>query len=135
MRALLAGLLCIAGLAGAASAEDCTTLATQLEMNDCAARAFDAADADLNRTYGDVVAQLTDDPAGLGKLRAAERAWVAFRDAECGFAAKGVETGSIYPMILFACRQAMTEDRLATLKGYLVCPEGDLACPVPRQPD
>jgi uncharacterized protein YecT (DUF1311 family) len=119
--------------AGGAAAEDCGTLATQLEMNACAGRNFDRADAELNRVYGEVTARLGGDAAGLGRLRAAERAWVAFRDTECDFAAVAVEQGSIHPMIWAGCREAMTLDRTEALRGYLACEEGDLACPVPAQ--
>jgi uncharacterized protein YecT (DUF1311 family) len=120
------------GLAGPAiAAEDCSTLATQSEMNDCAGRNFGAADQELNRVYREVVKRLADDPEGLGKLKAAERTWVAHRDAECAFVAMSVEGGSIYPMILLGCREEMTMDRTATLNGYLACPEGDLSCPLP----
>lgn len=120
------------GWTGAAlAAEDCSTLETQSEMNACAARNFDAADTALNRAYREVVGRPADDPEGLGKLKAAERAWVAYRDAECTFAAMSVEEGSIYPMIWHGCREALTAERTAALNRYLACQEGDLDCPVP----
>lgn len=117
----------------AAAAEDCTALATQGEMNGCAGRNFAAADADLNTLYRQVTERLAGDAEGLGKLKAAERAWVAFRDAECAFAAMSVEGGSIYPMILLGCRETMTRERISALRGYLSCEEGDLSCPLPPE--
>ncbi|MFT3973522.1 MAG: lysozyme inhibitor LprI family protein [Amaricoccus sp.] len=125
--------LAVLALAGPVAAEDCTTLATQLEMNQCAGRNFDAADTALNQTWRAVTARLAGDAAGLGKLKAAERAWVAFRDAECTFQSMGVEGGSIYPMIWTECRETLTRERAATLQGYLACEEGDLPCPLPPQ--
>lgn len=121
------------GAAGAALADrDCSGLDTQMEMNACAGENYQAADAELGVTYKAVVARLAADPDTLKLLRAAERTWIAFRDAECGFASSGVAGGSIQPMIYAGCLQAQTEARTATLKSYLSCQEGDLSCPVPQ---
>ncbi len=123
----------LAGLsAGAlARAEDCSALATQMEMTACAGRNYDAADAELNRLWKQLTARLAGNDPARAEAVAAQRAWIAFRDAECTFAASSVEGGSIYPMIYTACRQALTEDRSRTLGGYLSCEEGDLSCPLP----
>lgn len=125
--------LLAASWAGGAAAEDCGTYETQGEINACAGRNFDAADAELNGVYREVTHRLKDDAEGLGKLKSAERAWIAYRDADCAFAAMSVEGGSIYPMILLACREAATRGRIAALKGYLQCEEGDLSCPLPAE--
>jgi uncharacterized protein YecT (DUF1311 family) len=130
MRWLLTSMV-LGSAGGAMAAEDCSTFATQSEMNDCAGRNFEAADKQLNRVYREVVQRLADDSDGLGKLKAAERAWVAYRDAECSFIAMSVEGGSIYPTIWLGCRESMTADRTAALNGYLTCAEGDLGCPLP----
>lgn len=134
---LCAGALAILiplGIAGAAAAdEDCGNFNTQSEMNDCAAKNYRAADAALGSIYKKVVARLKDDPDGLKLLKDAERAWIAFRDAECSFASSGVEGGSIQPMIEAECFQAQTEARTAMLKTYLACEEGDLSCPLPPE--
>lgn len=100
-------------------------------MNVCAGEAYAAADAELNTAYKQIVARLAGDPDGLAALRAAERAWVAFRDAECAFQSSGVEGGSIYPMVQAGCLEGLTRDRLEALNGYLACEEGDLSCPAP----
>ena len=120
------------GWTGAAlAAEDCSALATQSEMNDCAGRNYGAADKELNRVYRAVVDRLAGDADGLGKLKAAERAWVAYREASCTFEAMSVEGGSIYPMIWLGCREQLTTERTAVLDRYLACQEGDLSCPLP----
>lgn len=129
MRPLLILLLGL-GLASTAAAEDCSKFSTQLDMNQCAARNFDSADAELNRVYRQVADRLASDPEGLAKLKAAERAWIAFRDAQCTFATMAVEGGSIQPMILHECNEAETRARTRTLQGYLECQEGDFACPL-----
>ena len=132
MHRVIAGLVLLLPLP-ALAAEDCTRLSTQLEMNFCAGRNREAADAALNEAYRRIVARLGTDTATLGQLREAQRAWIAFRDAECTFAASGVEGGSIYPMILLGCRETMTRERISALRGYLSCEEGDLSCPLPPE--
>ena len=37
----------------------------------------------------------------------------------------------MYPMLLTICLDRLTAARLAQLRNYLLCEEGDLACPVP----
>lgn len=133
MHRVIAGLVLLLPLP-ALAAEDCTRLSTQLEMNFCAGRNREAADAALNEAYRRIVARLGTDTATLGQLREAQRAWIAFQDAECTFAASGVEGGSIYPMIHADCLREATEARTAALQTYLDCAEGDLSCPLPPAP-
>lgn len=99
----------------------------QADLNACAGKGLRQADAALNETYGRLMQRLKPAPA----LRDAQRAWIRFRDGECDFATIGVEGGSIRPMVVAQCRQRLTEQRLARLRRYLSCQEGDLACPVP----
>ena len=51
--------------------------------------AYKKADAELNVLYRQITARLKDDKATTELLVAAQRAWVAFRDAECAFSASG----------------------------------------------
>lgn len=92
-----------------------------------AAASFKKADAALNATYSELMAQLSG--ASGQKLRVAQRAWLAFRDAECAYQGSAVEGGSAQPMVVSSCMAALTEDRVQQLRGYLSCEEGDLACP------
>jgi len=89
------------------------------------------ADAELNASYRQIRERLKGDAAKTDLLAKAERAWVAFRDAECAFAASGVEGGSVQPTVLAGCRADLTQKRVEELKEYLACEEGDLSCPVP----
>ena len=130
MRYILAVIgLCLAGPALADT--DCDNAQDQATMTHCAAQEAKTADAELNKDYKEIVARLADDTAGLQKLKAAQRAWVAFRDAECAFQESGVDGGSVAPMINQNCITSLTEDRIAQLQTYLQCEEGDLSCPVP----
>jgi uncharacterized protein YecT (DUF1311 family) len=131
MRALslLAVLMLLA--AWPAAAQNCGPDATQMDLNDCAGDGLRKADAALNETYGRIMNRLKPTPAVAQALREAQRAWLRFRDGECDFATAGVEGGSIRPMLVAQCRQQLTEQRVAQLRRYLSCQEGDLACPVP----
>jgi len=117
--------------AGPAMAADCPGQ-TQSDLNMCAGAAFRAADAALNTSYKAILGRLKQNDGTRNKLVAAQRAWLGFRDAECAFAAAGVQGGSIAPMIELNCRADLTKSRQKDLAGYLSCQEGDLSCPVPH---
>ena len=108
---------------------DCANAADQATLNACADASLKKADAELNALYRQITGRL--DPEGRAHLVAAQRAWIAFRDAECKFAASAVEGGSAYPMVHADCLASLTEARIADFKAYLACGEGDLSCPVP----
>lgn len=127
---LLAAVMLAAGPARAACEDDATT---QAELNDCAGQSFAKSDLALNGLYREIMQRLGRDSAEARQLVAAQRAWIAFRDAECDFAASGVEGGSIYPMTVVNCRDTLTQRRIDDLKFYLSCEEGDTSCPVPPQ--
>jgi len=61
------------------------------------------------------------------RLRAAQRAWIAFRDLDCQ-ARAGSRGGSFHPAALQLCLERLTDERTATLKRELACEEGDLSC-------
>jgi uncharacterized protein YecT (DUF1311 family) len=126
-------LLAVAGLAGAdaATAQPCTDRPSQGDMSRCAAAAYKRADAELNEAYRKILTRLVDDAEAKRRLVAAQRAWIAFRDAECAFATAPGADGSVYPYLLTTCLAGLTEARLGQLQVYLDCREGDLACPVP----
>ena len=84
-------------------------------------------------TLAAVTARLRDARPLADKLVNAQRAWIAYRDAECNFSSANAEGGSVYPMVVSTCLDDLTKARTDTLKGYLSCEEGDLACPVPAK--
>ncbi len=110
-------------------AADCTG-DDQASLDQCADEAYKAADATLNKQFKEIEGRLSDSPDAKKLLVAAQRAWIAFRDNECAFAASGVDGGSVYPMIVSDCLAGLTEARSAQFKEYLSCEEGDLSCPV-----
>ncbi|HZG31901.1 MAG TPA: lysozyme inhibitor LprI family protein [Sphingopyxis sp.] len=106
---------------------DCDNPQYQVEMNFCAGRGYDAADAELNAQYKLTVAALKardkdidrsydTQPTHYDTLLAAQRAWIAYRDQHClseSFAARG---GSMAPMLHSGCMARLTKQRTAELK-------------------
>ena len=128
---LLGSLALVASVAHAQA--NCADATDQATMTACADRAYKKSDGELNRTYQAVTARLRDAQPLADKLVSAQRAWIAYRDAECRFSSANVEGGSAYPMVVSTCLDDLTKARTETLKGYLACEEGDLACPVPAK--
>lgn len=94
---------------------------------------FQKADKTLNATFRQVEHRLSDDADGKTRLINAQKAWISFRDAECTFQSSGEDGGSAAPMVVAACKAALTTERTKQLNAYLGCQEGDLACPVPAE--
>ncbi|WP_377296486.1 lysozyme inhibitor LprI family protein [Rhizobium sp. SGZ-381] len=121
----LAAFLC----AGAALAEeepqvDCDKAEVQKELNYCAERDFQAADADLNaqwkatrKVMADFDRQLGAAERGAEKaLLKGQRAWLEYRDGQCeseAFAARG---GTLEPMLLMSCKAEISKVRTEELK-------------------
>src|SRR4051812_11118953 len=101
-------LLAALALSGVAPAQ------TQYELNDAADKAYHAADDALNASYKNLLAELDDQ--GKKKLQVAQRAWIAFRDAECESQSDRFRNGSIQPLIYADCAKLLTEARTAELK-------------------
>ena len=96
--------------------QDCGQLVAQMVMNQCAGANLDAADAALNAVYQKVMAQQTDQKS-KDQLKDLERAWMAYRDKECAFEIGPQEDGgSIWPLDMDNCLQAMTDARIRELK-------------------
>ena len=104
---------------------DCTAAMSTHELNFCAEKELQAADAKLNDIYTRVLAHVAangSEPPYDGKswqdaLRKSQRAWVAFRDADCkdlvpmAWAGGTATTGQV-----LGCMAAMTEARANQLK-------------------
>ncbi|MDR6287747.1 uncharacterized protein YecT (DUF1311 family) [Inquilinus ginsengisoli] len=129
---MLRTLIITVGLLAAlpAAAQDCPD-ETQSGMNKCAADAYKQADAALNATYKQIIERLKDDADTTKSLVAAQRAWIAYRDAECDFITSGAAGGTVRRMLQTMCLEQVTSRRVDELKPLLECEEGDLSCPVP----
>ncbi|MCJ2071888.1 lysozyme inhibitor LprI family protein [Methylobacterium sp. J-030] len=99
---------------------------TQMDLNACAAAAYDRADAAMNAAYGKLMKQIG--PKAKDGLRAAQKAWLPFRDASCTLEATGAEGGSMQPQVRANCLARVTAARTKMLTGYLTCAEADVIC-------
>ena len=119
--------LAVLATASAAQAQECDRNDdSQQMMNICAGEDFQAADAKLNQAYKDLVGRNDDNSRKL--LQVAQRAWIAFRDAECAYTTAGSEGGSIHPMEVSQCLTNLTEQRTKQLTSSANCQEGDASC-------
>lgn len=126
----LLGIILITGAVPASAQEsapaDCSEALSTVEMNKCADAEFEKADAELNRVYAKALAAVpgmaTDDTPFDAKsweatLRASQRAWLAFRDAECEeHVAKFWGGGTGATVDILGCKTEKTEQRTKELK-------------------
>jgi uncharacterized protein YecT (DUF1311 family) len=115
-----------ASIAAAAPAADPCSGSTQMDLNACAGGGYERADAAMNAAYGRLMKLIG--PKAKDGLRAAQKAWLPFRDASCALEALGVEGGSMQPQVHADCLARVTAARTQVLKGYLSCEEGDVTC-------
>jgi uncharacterized protein YecT (DUF1311 family) len=117
--------------------KQCGDYGTQSEMNDCAAREAHKADEALNSTYRDLLAKLKSDKTATARMVAAEKAWIAFRDAELASdwpVADGENPnllyGSVHPFCYYNELTALTLERLKTLSDRMKHEEEGDVCSI-----
>ena len=104
----------------------CNPDGNQLELNACALDDFTKADDELNRTYQALIKSEADEKLFINKLRLAQKAWLAFRDAdlEARFACAEEDPrfcwGSMYPMLFLLRKAELTRERTRHLQQLLV---------------
>jgi len=130
---ILSAALALFASGTAQAADDCANAQDQTTMDVCASDAFKKSDKQLNDVYKQIGTRLKDDADKTKLLVTAQRAWVAFRDAECAFSSSGVTGASVYPMIHSICLDGLTQTRTKDLQVYIACEEGDMSCPVPSE--
>lgn len=113
------------GLASGAVAAECKGT-TQAALNACAAADFKRSDGAMNAAYGTLMTRIG--PKAQEALKAAQRAWLPYRDKTCDLEALAVEGGSMQPMVQSGCLARMSDERTRILSGYLACGEGDTTC-------
>ena len=87
---------------------------TQFDMNMLSAQKAREADRELMTLLVDLMQQLPPDGAAL--LQKAQDQWQAFRQVEAEREAKAWEGGSIMPLMINARLEALTRERIASLK-------------------
>ena len=131
MRRLLVSTALLVPLMGGASAEDqqidCNDAMAQQDMNICAHRDFEVADAELNAAWKEardaakeMDAEQSEDLKGaVAALLAAQRGWIAYRDGECDLAGFEARGGSMEPMLVSSCLADVTRARTNELKKFI----------------
>ena len=97
---------------------------SQNEMNAEAARDAARADKELNQVYKQVLARLDEEGAKL--LKASQRAWLAYRDADAALAADEARGGSMSPMLYSGTIAQLTGERTAILRQRMGGLEGSV---------
>jgi len=96
---------------------------TQAEMNACASDEAARADTELNEVYRKLLSQAGSQEDAVAKIKAAERAWIAYRDAymDAMYPAKDkqAEYGSVYPMEANLVRAKLTQRQVTALKELI----------------
>jgi uncharacterized protein YecT (DUF1311 family) len=125
-----AALLLLLALSVPALALDCSKQETEGAARQCSGQLLKDADKNLNDAYRTLLKRF--DARQQAMLRASEKAWLAYRDAQCKMVASGVEGGSAQPMVTADCLGELTQARLKELKYQLTCQEGDMTCLAPK---
>jgi uncharacterized protein YecT (DUF1311 family) len=110
----------------------CDKAMSQAEMNMCSGEQYRKADVRLNTVYAKALAlmqQSLSDARGrndkqqeayeqtaIEKLKAAERAWIQYRDLHCDAAGQQYEGGSMRPMVVSDCLKQTTDHRIEEIK-------------------
>lgn len=135
MRCLISAAVLALASSGTAFAQDdpdvnCSQAMTQMELNICADRDYEAADKELNVVYREAMSNqklIDKDAAAMGPgyvgavdaLKKAQRAWIDYRDGHCegmGFAVLG---GSMRPMVVSGCLATVTKNRTKELRELI----------------
>lgn len=112
--------LCVAAVATAAGAQKerqiqpCESRGSQAEASACAHEEYKAADAELNRVYGQLAGVL--DAEDKASLKESELAWIKYRDSACVFESSQYKGGTMRGMIESFCLTRVTKARTAELK-------------------
>lgn len=100
-----------------AAPSNCAEAVSTAEMRSCANARYQEVDAELNRVYRQLVSGLSEQ--GRTQLKAAQQAWLIFRDKNAAFTAAVVEDGTLAPMVETTELTTLTQQRIEQLKRYL----------------
>jgi len=96
---------------------NCDNPGSNVEYKECARRAYEQADRQLNQVYQQLRSKLSS--AERKQLTDAELAWIQFRDKNCSFEVYPSRGGTGYGGFLSSCLERMTRERTADLERYL----------------
>ena len=104
---------------------------TQMDMNESAGKDFEKADKELNRIYQQILKNNADDTAFINNLKIAQRIWIQFRDAEMKMKYPDRPDGyygSVFPMCWELYLTQLTDERIKTLKEWIIGEEEGDVC-------
>ena len=103
---------------------------SQMEMNIDAKKEYESVDSQLNEVYNQILTEYADNKDFIKNLRASERLWIKFRDAELlmKFPKNSeVRNGSVFPVCYYSYLTNLTEQRTTTLNQWILGePEGEV---------
>ena len=105
---------------------------SQTEMNMKAYADYQKVDKQLGVVYQKVIKEYASDNDFIEALRASERLWIQFRDAELKMKFPAEDTryyGSMYPMCSSGYLEELTATRINELKKWLTGEPESGACP------
>jgi uncharacterized protein YecT (DUF1311 family) len=118
--AILISLICLTGFSQ-----------TQRDMNIDASESYKKADKELNDIYKNILSDYKSDTVFIKNLKASQRIWVTFRDAELKVKYPETEPGyygSIHPMCVSIYLEKLTRERIKTLQEWIDGIEEGDAC-------
>ena len=108
----------------AGAADTCGDKPNQTAMTMCEKAVADRADAEMNLAWKQVYPAMQrldriQEPGFAAALLASQRAWIAFRDAECRIESYESRGGSMQPFTENQCRAEVTRTRTRQLRMML----------------
>ena len=99
---------------------DCDNAYSTLEINQCAADKFDAADQQLQVYLTKSIQQNSTDKALVDAIQTAQKQWLQYRQAECNAVYTQWQQGTIRGVMTLSCKLALTQQRTLTVwENYL----------------
>jgi len=96
---------------------------SQHEMHVCASEEAKRVDDELNKVFKLLLSKVRSNPVAAAKVRAEQKAWVAYRDAyiDAMYPAKDKQAayGSIYPMEVDLLAAKLTRQQIDALQDIL----------------
>ncbi len=95
---------------------------TQTDMNRSESKSLEKTDKELNEIYKTILTEYKSDSTFIQNLKASQRLWVKFRDAELKVKYPETEPryyGSVYPMCVSIYLEKLTHERIETLQQWI----------------
>ena len=111
--------------------KDCgAVIASAAKFHQCYADNLAAADAALNRLYGQLMSQKEFYIGSREGLRDVERAWIVYKDKECNYeyGKPSAAQSEDYWLGRADCEIRVTEQRIRELQGRPSCSGGNSIC-------